>query len=105
MLKAYNNSDSYALSLGLLADRINGRADLRAKWPAEETFLSRTQKSEVQRLLERLGLYHGVIDGRFGQASRDAIHDFQISRKISPADGYGSTDVLRLLTQEDARNP
>jgi membrane-bound lytic murein transglycosylase B len=105
VLKAYNNSDSYAISLGLLADRIKGKADLRATWPAGEIFLSRTQKSAIQSLLEKRGLYHGLIDGRFGQGSRDAIHDFQISRKISPADGYGSAAILRLLTQEDAGKP
>jgi membrane-bound lytic murein transglycosylase B len=48
-------------------------------------------------LLESLGFYHGPIDGRFGQASRDAIHTFQISVEAHPADGYGSLDVLRWL--------
>lgn len=77
VLKEYNNSDSYALSLALLAERIDGKPGLRGHWPEGEVFLSRTQKAEVQRLLERLGFYHGIIDGRFGQASRDAIHDFK----------------------------
>ncbi|MEJ0095278.1 MAG: lytic murein transglycosylase [Methylocella sp.] len=99
VLKAYNNSDSYALSLSLLADRINGASDLRGHWPAGETFLSRTEKSEIQRQLEKRGLYHGSIDGRFGQASRDAIHDYEVGAKIAPADGYGSAEVLRRLTQ------
>ncbi|MGH6853313.1 MAG: lytic murein transglycosylase, partial [Methylocella sp.] len=79
VLKAYNNSDSYALSLALLAQRIEGKPALRGHWPEGGIFLSRTQKAEIQRLLERLGFYHGEIDGRFGQASRDAIHSFQIS--------------------------
>jgi membrane-bound lytic murein transglycosylase B len=97
ILKAYNNSDSYALSLALLADRINGKPGLHGRWPEGEVFLGRTQKAEVQRSLEKLGFYHGQIDGRFGQASRDAIHDFQISRKIDPADGYGSMEGLKRL--------
>jgi len=99
VLKAYNNSDSYALSLALLAQRIEGKPSLRGHWPEGEIFLSRTQKAEIQRLLERLGLYHGEIDGRFGQASRDAIHTFQISVKAHPADGYGSLDILRRLRE------
>ncbi|WP_245276297.1 lytic murein transglycosylase [Methylocapsa aurea] len=99
VLKLYNNSDSYALSLALLADRIDGKADLRAHWPANETFLSRTQKAEIQRLLEKLGFYRGAIDGRFGQASRDAIHDFQVSVAAHPTDGYGSLEVLRRLKE------
>ncbi|VFU08616.1 Lytic murein transglycosylase [Methylocella tundrae] len=99
VLKAYNNSDSYALSLSLLADRINGGGELRGRWPAGEAFLSRADKSLIQRELQKRGLYSGAIDGRFGQASRDAIHAFQIAAKISPADGYGSQEVLRRLTQ------
>jgi membrane-bound lytic murein transglycosylase B len=100
VLKAYNNSDSYALSLSLLADLIDGGTELKGRWPAGETFLSRTDKSTIQRELQKRGFYSGVIDGRFGQASRDAIHAFQIAAKISPADGYGSPEVLRRLTQE-----
>ncbi len=100
VLKAYNNSDSYALSLSLLADRIDGGSELKGRWPAGEAFLSRADKSTIQRELQRRGFYSGVIDGRFGQASRDAIHAFQIAVKISPADGYGSPEVLRRLTAE-----
>jgi membrane-bound lytic murein transglycosylase B len=104
VLKAYNNSDSYALSLALLAQRIEGNPAPRGHWPKAEIFLSRTQKAEIQRLLENLGFYHGPIDGRFGQASRDAIHDFQIRVEARPADGYGSLDILRRL-RESAESP
>jgi membrane-bound lytic murein transglycosylase B len=97
ILKAYNNSDSYALSLALLAQRIEGKPVFRGHWPEGQVFLSRTQKAEIQRLLESLGFYRGPIDGRFGQASRDAIHTYQISVQAYPADGYGSLDVLRRL--------
>lgn len=97
VLKAYNNSDSYALSLALLGDRINGKPGLRGHWPEGEVFLSRTQKAEIQRALEKLGLYRGQIDGRFGQASRDAIHDFQISSGEGHADGFATPDLLARL--------
>jgi hypothetical protein len=100
VLKAYNNSDSYALSLSLLADRIAGGPALKGRWPAGEAFLSRDEKSAIQRALQKRGLYSGTIDGRFGQASRDAIHAFQASEKIDPADGYGSPEILRRLTQQ-----
>lgn len=104
VLKAYNNSDSYALSLGHLADRIDGKPGLRGRWPDPEPMLSRAEKSEIQRLLARLGLYGGAIDGRFGQASRDAIHAFQASVKAHPADGHGSLEVLRGLAEEVSRH-
>ncbi|MGH6794174.1 MAG: lytic murein transglycosylase, partial [Methylocella sp.] len=103
VLKAYNNSDSYALSLALLANRINGKPTLRGHWPEGEIFLSRTQKAEIQRLLERLGLYHGEIDGRFGQASRDAIHGFQKSIGAAPADGFATPKLSRQLAGEVSR--
>jgi hypothetical protein len=51
----------------------------------------------------RLGFYHGIIDGRFGQASRDAIHDFQISAGIFPADGIARPDLLRRMSEEAER--
>jgi membrane-bound lytic murein transglycosylase B len=105
VLKAYNNSDSYALSLGLLAGRIKGEPALRGHWPAGEVFLSRTQKAEIQRLLERLGFYHGDIDGRFGQASRDAIHDFQMSIKAGSADGFATTELLGRLAAAANHQP
>lgn len=103
VLKAYNNSDSYALSLALLSDMIAGRGALRGHWPGDEVFLSRSEKAEIQRLLVRLGFYHGVIDGKFGQASRDAIHDFQASAAISPADGFATPELARRLAAEALR--
>lgn len=104
VLKAYNNSDSYALSLALLGNRILGQPDLQGRWPQGDAQLSRAEKSEIQTLLSQLGFYRGDIDGRFGQASRDAIHAFQVSAKIDQADGYGSPDLLRRL-KERASSP
>ncbi len=105
ILKAYNNSDSYALALSLLAQRIEGKSAARGHWPEAEIFLSRTQKAEIQRLLESLDFYRGPIDGRFGQASRDAIHDFQISIKSAQADGFATPDLLDRLKTEASGKP
>jgi Transglycosylase SLT domain len=38
VLKEYNNSDSYALSLALLAERIDGKPGLQGHWPEGEVF-------------------------------------------------------------------
>jgi len=103
VLKAYNNSDSYALSLGRLADRIGGAGGLAAQWPSQEKMLSRKQKSEIQTLLTERGLYSGTIDGRFGAASRDAINRFQRSAGLHPADGYGTITILHALQSGNAR--
>ncbi len=97
VLKAYNNSDSYALSLACLGDRIVGRAGLHRAWPKNQKLWSRSDKIEIQRLLTRLKFYSGTLDGKFGQASRDAIHAFQIEVHDTPADGLGRADLLKLL--------
>ncbi len=97
VLKAYNNSDSYALSLACLGDRIAGRPSLHVLWPRAEKLWSRSEKAEIQKLLTRLALYDGTIDGKFGQASRDAIHAFQIQTRDFPADGIGRADLLTRL--------
>jgi lytic murein transglycosylase len=97
VLKAYNNSDSYALSLACLGERIAGRSGLNALWPKNEKLWSRSEKEEIQKLLTRLALYDGTIDGKFGQASRDAIHAFQIQTRDFPADGIGRADLLTRL--------
>ena len=97
VLKAYNNSDSYALSLGCLADRIEGQGGLHRAWPKRQKLWSRDEKLEIQKLLARLNLDRGTFDGKFGQASRDAIHEFQIEAHDGPADGIGGPDLLELL--------
>jgi membrane-bound lytic murein transglycosylase B len=97
VLKAYNNSDSYALSLASLGDRIAGQGGLHRAWPKSQKLWSRSDKIEIQKLLTKLGLYHGIFDGKFGQASRDAIHAFQIKARDAPADGIGGADLLARL--------
>lgn len=100
VLKTYNNSDAYALSLGCLADRIGGGSGLRTPWPRGEKLWRRSEKAEIQRLLHRLGYYNGTIDGRFGPSSRDAIHAFQLAIGDQPADGVGGADLLAKLREK-----
>jgi peptidoglycan lytic transglycosylase B len=96
VIKTYNNSDAYALSLGCLADRIAGAPGLHRPWPHEKIW-QHDQRAEMQRLLKRLGFYKGVIDGRFGPTSRDAIHAFQVATGDEPADGIGGPDLLERI--------
>jgi hypothetical protein len=85
------------LSLACLGDRIEGRGGLRKGWPLRQKLWRRSEKIEIQHLLTKLGLYHGTYDGKFGQASRDAIHSFQIEAHDAPADGIGGSNLLALL--------
>ncbi len=99
LIKQYNNSDSYALSVALLGNRIAGRPGIAARWPAQFGLLSHDDRVRLQQMLTERGFYDGKIDGRFGPASRDAIHRFQRSVGMRPADGYPSAAVLERLVR------
>ncbi len=97
VLKQYNNSDSYALALSLLSERIAGRPALKHAWPKPFTILPREDRVKVQQLLAQHKFYEGKIDGRFGPSSRLAIHQFQRAAGLHPADGFASRTVLQAL--------
>ena len=99
MLKAYNNSDKYALAVGLLADEIAGYGGLVNDWNRPFTKLSFAEKQELQKRLLTLGYYEGELDGKIGAGSRDAIKAFQ-SRAGIAADGHPSKEVLNTLRQK-----
>ncbi|MDF1607887.1 lytic murein transglycosylase [Hoeflea sp. YIM 152468] len=77
VLKRYNNSDSYALGVGALADEIAGYGGIDQRWPRPAGTLDVKEKFELQTRLKKLGYYDGEIDGNFGSGSRAAIASFQ----------------------------
>lgn len=96
MLKRYNNSDLYALSVGMLADQIAGHGAYTRDWSRPFTRLSFAEAQELQQRLSSMGYYDGEIDGRIGPASRAAITAFQ-QRQGLAADGHPSLEVLNRL--------
>ncbi|MDR3506900.1 MAG: lytic murein transglycosylase [Caulobacteraceae bacterium] len=97
-LRQYNNSMAYALGVGLLADRIAGRAPLVTPWPAE-TPLSLADRNAAQAALARLGYDPGGVDGMVGAKTRSALRQWQKARGL-PADGYLSPRVAQRLVAE-----
>lgn len=77
VIKRYNNSDSYALGVGVLADEIAGYGGVNQRWPRPAGTLDVKEKFELQTRLKQLGYYDGEIDGNFGSGSRAAIASFQ----------------------------
>ena len=77
VLKTYNNSDFYALGIGLLADRIGGGGPLRGRFPPDANGLTRADRMAVQRGLLDRGYDVGDVDGVIGSKTIDAIRDFQ----------------------------
>ncbi|MEM9271056.1 MAG: peptidoglycan-binding protein, partial [Pseudomonadota bacterium] len=96
VIKRYNNANSYAMGVGHLADRINGRPEFSAPWPRSDRALSRREKAELQRLLTARGFDTKGADGKVGPNTIAAIRRFQRSTGLVP-DGYASADLLQRL--------
>ncbi len=102
VIKAYNNSDAYALGVAHLGDRIFGGGGIQGDWPTGEKQLSKTQRFDIQKRLTALGHYKGEVDGRLGEGTRQAIRAFQLQANLT-ADGY-PTAVLHQSLMRGARN-
>ena len=100
-LLKYNNAGSYALAVGVLADRIGGSDGVIASWPRDEQSLTREQRFALQRDLAALGFDPGVIDGVLGRKVRAALRAWQLARGL-PADGFPTVALLRRLDREAA---
>ncbi|HWG04464.1 MAG TPA: lytic murein transglycosylase [Beijerinckiaceae bacterium] len=98
VIKTYNVSDSYAMSVALLGERLAGRPGVAAHWP-QATSLDGKARADMQVLLARLGFYHGKMDGKLGPEAREAIHTFQRAVGFTPADGYASPALYARLRQ------
>ncbi len=95
-IHAYNNSESYALAIAHLADRLRGGGPIAASWPTDERLLSRVERVELQLWLIERGFYNGAADGMFGSRTVAAIKAFQSSAGM-PADGFATARVLAAL--------
>ncbi len=87
VLKGYNFSDSYALSVAHLADRLKGSGAFAAAWPRGTQFPNLSQRETIQARLKQLGFYDGAVDGRIGPVTQAAYAKFQASRG-EVADGF-----------------
>ena len=92
----YNNSTSYALAVGLLAQRLAGGPGVQAPWPRDLPALTRSQLKELQTALNEHGFASGTPDGLLGPATRDGLRRYQRSVGL-PADGYPTLDMLQRL--------
>jgi len=96
VIKRYNNSDSYALAVGHLADRIIGGGGFATPWPSGDYALTKAQRAELQTLLARAGFDAGSPDGVVGPKTRAAVIAYQ-QRVGLPADGHISGRLLDRL--------
>lgn len=95
-IKRYNNSVSYALGVGHLADRIGGAGPLHGSFPPDANGLTKDDRILLQERLTAKGFDTGGSDGVIGPKSREAIGGYQSSRGL-PATGEPSLELLRSL--------
>lgn len=98
----YNQSTSYALAVGLLANSLAGETFNLHRWPKEDLPLSRTERFELQNLLAGLGFSSGEVDGIIGANSRKAIRGFQQKYDL-PADGHATHRLLERVRETSQR--
>lgn len=95
IIREYNSSDAYSLSVALLADRLRGGKAVKLRWPTVKT-LNKAQRMKVQELLVNKGYKVPNRTGRILKGVRKAIRDFQASIGVTP-DGYPDHELLRQL--------
>jgi membrane-bound lytic murein transglycosylase B len=92
----YNNAASYALAVGLLADRMAGGEAVKHAWPRDERPLSRDERMRFQAELNSQGFDAGTPDGVLGRKTRAALRQYQKSRGLA-ADGFPTAALLAML--------
>jgi len=98
-VRSYNPSMNYALAIVHLGDVIAGGELVAPKFPGGERPPTLAEVQEIQRRLTALGFDTQGADGRVGNATMQAISDFQ--RKVGmERDGYAGVRLLARLRQE-----
>lgn len=96
IIMRWNFSEFYALSVGHLADRINGAGKLVQPPPDNLPRLSREVIKQLQLRLQEEGYSTGTPDGILGPRTKEAIRNFQ-SEKGMVADGYPRSALFLAL--------
>ncbi|WP_170377393.1 lytic murein transglycosylase [Ruegeria atlantica] len=96
VIKRYNNSDSYAIGVGHLSDRIAGGAPFQASFGPDATGLTLEDRKELQRRLTSAGYDTQGADGVIGNNTKSAISAYQRASGM-PVTGEPSVALLRGL--------
>ena len=92
----YNNSISYALAVGLLAQQLIGGPVVQAPWPRDLAPLTRSELLALQTALNARGFDSGAPDGTMGPATQRGVRQYQRSLGLA-ADGYPTGELLQRL--------
>jgi hypothetical protein len=92
----YNMSESYALAIAHLSDRLAGVTGFKTPWPLPSSVLSRAEIVEIQEGLTRRGYDTGPADGVPGEKTRAAIGAFEKTLG-KPTTGEATKAILEAL--------
>jgi len=98
VIMTWNLSKSYALSVGILANKLVGAKGIeffQSELTKQKPY-SITEMKELQGQLNLLGFETGEPDGIWGPKSRDAIRTFQLQHQLI-ADGYPNKEVFSTI--------
>lgn len=98
-IKVYNNSTNYALSVALLANKMNGGQGIVAPFPRHEKPLSKYQVQRLQELLNAQGHNAGMADGVIGSNTRQAFARWQMANRQIPDGFITVSSTAQLLNQ------
>jgi membrane-bound lytic murein transglycosylase B len=101
-IKAYNNSDAYALAVAHLADRMHGGKPIVTPWPADDHPLPRTDRMALQRQLSLQGYKVNNFQGQIDFDLRDSIRDVQ-AKAGWRQDGNPTAELLKYVLSQPAR--
>ena len=95
-LRSYNASTSYGLAIALLSELVSGGDPIKTPWPTDNPGLSRAQRLELQKLLNKNGFDVGAPDGKVGPATRAGIRKAEAKYGM-PVTGRPSWNVYYAL--------
>ncbi|KUJ77538.1 lytic murein transglycosylase [Ruegeria profundi] len=96
VIKRYNNSDSYAIGVGHLSDRIAGGPPFQVSFGPDATGLTLEDRKDLQRRLTSAGYDTQGADGVIGNNTKSAISAYQRASGL-PVTGEPSVALLRSL--------
>ncbi|MBX7248744.1 MAG: lytic murein transglycosylase [Caulobacteraceae bacterium] len=103
VIRRYNGSVTsphYAMTVGLVADRLMGRPGPSKPWPAETRFRVE-DVAAAQRALTAMGFNTNGADGKIGPDTRNAVKAWQRANHIIP-DGYLTSALIAQITAQAA---
>lgn len=98
-IHSYNASDSYALAIAHLSDRLQGQSTFKQAWPTEDPGTSRAERREIQNFLLKRGHDIGEADGLIGDKTRQAIREEQTRLGLNPT-GRAGQQILKAFRAE-----